>query len=321
MEHRPTSIDTRRLAACVGFLCCVAVVLVVGCGESRQEPDGPTVALRATSEFGHAVVASQDEAPLAGHRTVLRLVREHADLTTVQDGARIESIDERYYQELPFRTTWSLIVNGIEADETADAYRLFPGDVVQLDLRYWDLELDVRATVGAFPATFRRGVFGSRFPVTVRCVEAPASACRRVKSTLRAAGVAPDGSRPPGDRPPAGQPQRAQILVGEWTSLRDRPWPSRVDDGPGASGVFARFTPNGEALALLDWEGEPVRSVASGAGLVAAMRPTEEDLLWMVTGVDAEGVERAARALDAERLEDAFAVVVTDDVEKIPLKP
>ena len=48
-------------------------------------------------------------------------------------------------------------VNGIETDEDAPEYELYPGDVVQWDLRYWYVTLDVRATVGAFPQMATEG--------------------------------------------------------------------------------------------------------------------------------------------------------------------
>ncbi len=139
---------------------------------------------------------------------------------------------------------------------------------------------------------------------------------------MRDAGVAIDGSRPRGGLPQSGEPQRARVLVGPWKSWRKRAWPSRIDAGPRYSGVFARFSPGAGELRLLDWNGHRVGAVGSGTGLVAAIRPTEEDLLWLVTGVDEQGVARAANALNARQLRDAFAVAVTDDgVQKLPLTP
>jgi hypothetical protein len=75
-------------------------------------------------------------------------------------------------------------------------------------------------------------------------------------------------------------------------------------------------------MRLLDWNTRVVRNVGAGAGLVAAIQPTEEDLVWLVTGIDNAGVDRAARALNSRDLRDAFAVAVTaDGVEKLPLPP
>ena len=53
---------------------------------------------------------------------------------------------------------------------------------------------------------------------------------------------------------------------------------------------------------------------------LGAMKPTEQDLVWLITGVDAAGVERAARALGSDELQNAFALVVTPERSyKVPL--
>jgi hypothetical protein len=309
-------------------LCWMVLVLAIaagtaaGCGDSA-EPSGPTVSQRITLDFGRETIASQESAPLEGHGTLLRLLKGYEDVKTRFDGQAIDSIDGRAAQrEGEDETTWVTNVNGIETDETAPKYRLYPGDVVQWDLRDWYVTLDVRATVGAFPQTFTRGVFGRRFPVTVECAPTSAAACARVKGALRDAGVATDGSRPPGGRPPGGQPQRAKVLVGPWSRWREREDPRRISEGPRYSGIFARFSPDGRELRLLDWNAHRVRAAGAGTGLVGAIRPTEEDLLWLVTGVDERGVQRAAEALTSEDMRDAFAVAVTaEGIEKLPLPP
>jgi hypothetical protein len=318
----------RAVARRVALLALAGLFAVgAGCGDSA-EPSGPTVTQRVTREFGHELLAAEDRAPLEQRGTVLGVLREHEKVKTSAGGLAVSSIgglkadweDENGDGD---ESTWALIVNGIEADERPSEYRLYPGDVVQWDLRDWYVTLDVRATVGAFPQTFTRGVFGKRFPVTVECARPRASSsCIRVKETLRDAGVAIDGSLPAGGKPPRGQPRRARVLVGPWKSWRKRAWPSRIDAGPRYSGVFARFSPGAGELRLLDWNAHRVDAVGPGSGLVGAIRPTEEDLLWLVTGVDEQGVERAANALNARDLRDAFAVVVTEDgVEKLPLAP
>lgn len=294
------------------------------CGDSA-EPSGPTVTQRVTREFGRELVGAE-KAALADHGTVLRLLREHEEVKTSAGGSAVSSIDGMKAnwdpEEEEDESTWALIVNGVEADEDPASYKLYPGDVVQWDLRYWYVTLDVRATVGAFPQTFTRGVFGRRFPVTVECARPPATSCARAKAAFRAAGVAIDGSRPAGGLPPRGQPQRARVLVGPWRYWRNRAWPGRIDEGARYSGVFARFSPGADELRLLDWYAHRLRTEGAGTGLVAAQRPTEEDLQWLVTGVDERGVERAADALNSRDLRDAFAVAVTESgVEKLPLAP
>ena len=55
--------------------------------------------------------------------------------------------------------------------------------------------------------------------------------------------------------------------------------------------------------------------------LVAAMRPRADELVWLVTSLDSQGLAAGVRALRADALRDAFAVAVTGrTVEKLPLE-
>jgi hypothetical protein len=303
----------------------VAVAALSGCGTAEPQ-EGPSATLEVSREFAQQPVLTEERAELPERPTVVELLRSHADVKTVSGGLGVSSIDGLPAEHDPpaggDETTWALNVNGVEADVAPADYKVYDGDSVQLDLRYWYVTLDVRATVGAFPETFTRGVFGRVFPVTVRCAAPSSEPCRHVKRLLRRAGVPTDGSARRGKLPPRGNPQRAEILVGRWDALRSNEWAARIDDGARYSGVFARFSPDARELRLLDWKAHRVRGERAGTGLVAAQRPTEEDLQWVVTGVDDAGVARAARALGSADLRGAFAAAITaDGVEKLPLAP
>jgi hypothetical protein len=84
-----------------------------------------------------------------------------------------------------------------------------------------------------------------------------------------------------------------------------------IAHGPGASGVYARFTgPNSNRLALLDPAGRVARLLGPGAGLVAATADSSSAPTWLITGTDAAGVAAAARALTPQALHDHFALAV-----------
>jgi hypothetical protein len=304
---------TRRLA---WTACALGALAIGGCGDSG-ESSGPTVTQHVTREFGRESIATADDVSLPEPPTMMRLLKDHVDVGTALEGRAVASIEGLASSEAPVDTAWVSMVNGIETDPLPVDYKLYPGDVVQWDLRDWYVTLDVRATVGAFPETFTRGFNGERFPVRVLCEDAASAPCRRVKDVLTRAGVrlgpAPKGSK---------SLYKGRVLVGKWEHWRDQTWPRRIDRGPRWSGIFARFGPDADELRLLDWNGHRARVEGGGTGLVAAMRPSEVDFIWFVTGVDDAGVARAARALDRDRLRDAFALVVTPDGdEKIPLEP
>lgn len=114
-----------------------------------------------------------------------------------------------------------------------------------------------------------------------------------------------------------------RLVVARWPRARIVRGGATLEEGPEASGVFARFAEDGRSLELLDDAGEVARSVRPGDGtaLVAALRPRADELLWLVTALDQKGLAAGVAALEGDRLRDAFAVAVTDDtVEKLPLR-
>jgi hypothetical protein len=318
--------EGRRVARW-GVVACVLLALgaVAGCGGDSAESDGPSTELRITNDFGHELVWARDDVPLERRGTLLKQLRDEHEVRLYDIAPVVKGIDGvSSRQGQADETTWATMVNGIETDIRAPEYRLYPGDVVQWDLRDWYVTLDVRATVGAFPETFTRGVFGKRFPVRVLCEKPRSEACQRVERVLERAGVdlGAQPKRPRSELPPPGNPQRARVLVGRWVHWRDRKWSKEIDDGARYSGVFARFGRDARSLQLYDWNDERVRTEGASVGLLAATRPTEEDLVWYVTGIDKEGVDRAAKTLDPDSLRDAFAVVITNKgVVKLPLVP
>ena len=77
--------------------------------------------------------------------------------------------------------------------------------------------------------------------------------------------------------------------------------------------MFARFSKDGRSLDLLDERGDVARTVRAGdgTGLVAALRPRADELVWLVTALDEQGLAAGVRALREDELRDAFAVAAT----------
>lgn len=294
-----------------------AVAALAGCGlGAGAERDGAGVDLRVTRDFGHRLLLAKDGLPIREDDTVMRLLRRNADVETRFGGGFVQEIDGLAGEGPSGTSDWFYYVNGIAASTGAADFELSPGDVVQWDHRDWGLTMDVRAIVGAFPQPFTGGFEGKRFPVRVECDDPDAPACRAVKQRLRDVGV-PIASAALGS---PGSQRVARVVVADWASARDLSTAGLIDLGPERSGVFARFAEGGKALELLDRDGDVVAVERRGAGLIAALRPTDDELAWLVTGVDDDGVEAAADALQVRYLRDAFAVAATPDrVVELPL--
>ena len=292
----------RRLALLVALAGGLA-----GCGVGAGEERDGTTELRVTRDFGQTrLAAAKRESPPEG-LTVLRLLSSERKVDTRYGGNFVQSIDGLAGEGSGGGSDWFYFVNGIEADVGAAEFELFPGDVVSWDYRRYQAAMGIPAIVGAYPEPFVHGKEGKRLPVRMECDDDESVACREVRQRLTALGV-PVTQAAFGN---PGTPDLLRVVVAPWAEARRLRAALTLEQGPQESGVFARFTGEGRALDLLDETGATARTAEPGTGLVAATSIANQGVLWLVTGVDAAGVERAAQALDEDTLSDAFAVAVT----------
>ena len=288
-----------------------------GFGEGSERPGGGAT-LRVTRDFGHRELGSTQLDNVREGQTVMRMLRSEFDVSTRFGGRYVQSIDGLSDRGSGGQVDWFYWVNGLEADKGAADWEVRPGDRIQWDHRDWSAAMRIPAIVGAYPEPFASGLGGKRRPVRVECDEVSSSACREARKRLNAQGVSTSGS----SLGAPGTEAITRLVVARWPRARIVRGASTLEEGPEASGVFARFTGDGNTLELLDEDGKTARTVrrGDGVGLVLAMQPRAEELVWIVTALDDEGLEAGVRALDEGKLRDAFAVAATgDEVEKLPL--
>ncbi|HZL48716.1 MAG TPA: DUF4430 domain-containing protein [Solirubrobacteraceae bacterium] len=289
---------------------------IAGCGLGAGPAPGG-VQLTVTRDFGARVLGRSTAPKVRGAETVMSLLLRNDKVTTKYGGGFVESIaglsggQEAGGDPLD----WFYYVNGIEAPKGAAATNVHPGDHVWWDLHDWSQTDDIPAVVGSFPEPFLNGVEGKRLPVRVECAAAQSGPCRTVIARLRALGV-PAAVAAIGS---GAEPDALQVVVGGWTAVHGDPSVQSIEQGPRASGVYARFATNGQTLTLLDGQGRTTATLTAGAGLVAATRDVEKAVVWVVSGTDEAGVERAARALQESVLRNRFALAVTASGAQLPV--
>lgn len=305
----------RRIAALI------AVALVVaGCGIGPGDERQGGATIRVTRDFGHRELGSTGTKTLREDQTVMRLMQSKFDVETRFGGRFIQAIDGLKGSGASGMRDWFFFVNGVESEVGAAEYELSPGDRVQWDYRDWDTAMRVPAIVGAFPEPFLHGFRGERRPVRVECDDADSDPCKDAKEALERVDVPTSGS----SLGAPGTEHVTRLVVAGWPKARIVRGGFTLEEGPDQSGVFARFAKDGKSLALLDEDGEVARTVRPGDGvaLIVALRPRADELLWLVTSLDAPGLQAGVRALREDKLRDAFAVAVTGrTVEKLPLEP
>jgi hypothetical protein len=302
----------RRLAALLTI-----AALLAGCGLGEGDEREGSAQLQITRDFGRETLATARMDSVREDDTVMRFLRREADIETSYGGRFVQEIEGLAGAGAEGTHDWFFWVNGLESSAGAGEYELSPGDRVQWDYRDWEATMRVPAIVGAFPEPFRSGIEGKRRPVRVECEDAESDACETVKDRLRDLGVAATGSA----LGTSGTENVIRVVVGNWPAVRIVRSLSEIEDGPKASGVFARFTGDGDALELLGEDGRTVEAQQCCSGLVAATAASESEIVWAVTGVDDMGVLAAARSLSPSVLRGAFAVAVTPGgVERLPVE-
>jgi hypothetical protein len=310
----------RRARALAAALLVAAVAAAAGCGFGEgEEQAGGGATLRVTRDFGHESLGSVRLDKVREDQTVMRMLRSEFDVTTRFGGRFVQSIDGLAGKGAGGQVDWFFWVNGVEADKGAAEWEVEPGDQIQWDHRDWTAAMRVPAIVGAYPEPFVSGLGGKRRPVRVECEDVKSRACTQARDRLQDEGVPTSGS----SLGAPGTEAVTRLVVARWPQARGVRGASGLEDGPEATGVFARFSDDGETLELLDEHGDPAREVhrGDGVGLVLALQPRAEELVWIVTALDEEGLEAGVRALDEDELRDAFAVAAGGaGVEKLPLE-
>ncbi len=296
-------------------LATVIAVALAGCGLGPG-PVPTGVHLTVTRDFGSRQVHQTSLPHLAGSETVMSLLMRNAKVSTRYSGGFVQSLDGLSGgREAGEPIDWFYYVNGVQASKGAAETNVHRGERIWWDLHDWGASDNVPAVVGSFPEPFLGGIEGKRLPVRVECASLTSEPCTTVTSQLRRVGVLAGGAAiGPGD-----EPETLRVMVGTWAQVRGDPATLQIQQGPAASGVYAKFSGDGSTLTLLNERGQTARTLTAGAGLVAATRYGEEAPLWVITGTDAAGVTLAARAFTETALRDHFAVALAPGGAELPI--
>jgi hypothetical protein len=294
----------------------VLAAATAGCGLGRGRGTSD-VNISVTRAFGAAQVGSVTRGRVPGSETVMRMLERDFRVKTRFGGGFVQTINGLAGDAS--HVDWFYYVNGVEAPRGAASTAVHRGDRIWWDLHDWTATNTVPAVVGSFPEPFIHGVGGKRLPVTIECASNAEAVCRKVSDAIAAAG-APVARQLLGTG--SGQ-DTIGVLVGTWRDLSSGLAASLISKGPGASGVYARFTgPDGRSLQLLDTRGHVARTLGAGAGLIAATKDRVSAPAWLVTGTDSSGVAAAAAALTTRRLRDRFALAVQGATDvPLPVAP
>jgi hypothetical protein len=296
-------VSTRPKAAALASAIATVAIALAGCGLGAGSGTS-NVTVTVTKNFGSTRVGQLTETRAPGSETVMRMLERHFNVSLRYGGGFVESIDGLSGSSA--RRDWFYYVNGIEATKGAAATGVNKGDRIWWDLHDWAATDTVPAVVGSFPEPFLHGSGGRRFPTVLQCASDVGAACKRVSAELSTLGV-PVATQQIGT---GSGTDSLGVVVGTWRDIRPEIVASLLQQGPAASGVYARFAGGGDRLTLLDPHGRAARTLGAGAGLVAATAQGSDVPTWLITGTNVAGVDAAAAAVNPTALRDHFAVAV-----------
>jgi hypothetical protein len=282
------------IAAAAALFCAAAAGCGLGAGEETGE-----VELRITRGGGAVEMLAPGYHEIRESDTVLRLTERNAEVETRYGGGFVQSIDGvEGGREAGRLTDWFYSVNGVEVGTGAADYVLRDGERVWWDHREWNAAQRIPVNVGAYPEPLLNGYEGEEHPVALECFAQ--AGCAELEERLAEDGI--ELSEP--------APDSIRILAGPWDEVRDDPAARMIEEGPATSGVFATFiaTRAGWSLSMLNPRGVEQERRLGGAALVAAVRIGEKPPVWVVTGTDDAGAERAMQLVDEEKLNGRYAV-------------
>jgi Domain of unknown function (DUF4430) len=307
-RRRPgaTPVPSGRSVAAVVAILLVGVVLV-GCGIGSGEGTKGT-SLSVTRDFGEQPLLDTTDPKTDGQDTVMRLLQRNAKVTTRYGGGFVQSIDGKAGStDSDPPVDWMYYVNGVEAPKGAASTEVHNGDRVWWDLHSWQATQHIPAVVGSYPEPFIHGIDGKRLPVLVECADLQSPGCDQTVKSLADLGVVSARNRIRSSF----VKESLRVLVGPWIAVRDEPIVQRMEQGPAASGVYAKPAADGKTITVLHPDGSNARVLGPGSGLIAATAADGGFPIWVITGTDAAGVTAAADALDEGNLKDRFALAVS----------
>jgi Domain of unknown function (DUF4430) len=283
-----------------------AAIAVAGCGLGPG-PGTSNVSVTVSRDFGTRPLKTVDEPHVHGSQTIMQLLEHNFNVSTRYGGGFVESIDGR--SGSGSHLDWFYYVNGIEAPLGAAETKVYKGDRIWWDLHDWSASESIPDVVGSFPEPFVHGSKGRRYPTVLECFSDVNAACDRVASELHDIGV-PVAEQAPGT---GSGTDSIAVIVGAWSDVRASIAGDLLEQGPSASGVYAKFA--GGSLELLNPRGGVARTLGAGAGLIAATSQSSAAPTWIITGTNSAGVAAAASELTARGLDNHFAVAVSGDTE------
>ncbi|UCG10295.1 MAG: DUF4430 domain-containing protein [Dehalococcoidia bacterium] len=290
-----------------------------------QEAGAITVKIVATQDFGQELMLAETIELPPGTPAMTALERV-ADIETAYGGGfvnAINGISSGFTGTQQTMTDWFLYINGIQAKTGALDYELNDGDIQHWDFHVWSFRQSVPAIIGDFPEPLGHGYGGKVSPTLIAHADDLAKEADNLENRLSQLGINNISIKRLSELSMDEKESANLILLG----TIDSELISELNDIWERLGFFAHFEE--EKLVVFNASGEVTAEYGAGVGLIQATQNpwnpkgigAAENVVWLISGTDTDGVKSALDALinHPTQLQYASAAVTASgEIIRIP---
>lgn len=276
------------------------------------EEKGPTVTLLVTRDYGGSTLF-REEVRFEDGDTVLDVLNRNLAVETAYGGKFVESINGLASRSgSGVAHDWLFWVNGVSSALGAASFKLRTGDHVWWDYQDWAGSFPVTAVVGAYPQPFVSGHRERPEKTVVLYAPGTKAHAEAVARQLTGQGAAVTLSEV--DEDLLKRRKHPTVVVGTWEALKESATLAGLNDRGRRGGLFVRF--GDTELLELQSSGKIIDRHGAGSGTISAVGsgPGDQAPLWIISGVDPEGLAAAVRLFNEKpsAMAGAFALVLTE---------
>jgi len=297
-------------------------ILPAGQSPGGQPPENATgVHLWVTQDFGRSSMYAETVGFRPGD-AALDILNNNLNIETAHGGTFVNSINgvasgytgksggERRKKD------WFYWVNGVMASVGADQFVPGTGDVIWWDYHDWSTTMFVPAVIGAYPEPFLHGYNRQNRGAVILYADGYEQQAQKIKRGLEKLHVEPVSAAPFSEE---GITKRTgpAIVVGPWTDLKQSEILRGINERGVKNGLYVKFSDDG--FDLLTSSGQTAGTCGKDCGAIVAVGTGsgKGDVLWLVTGVDRQGLENAVAVLSERPLEIKYCFGAAIDSGKV----
>jgi hypothetical protein len=291
-----------------GFLV-IMLLIISGCssaadigeGSAKSKPGQPeektesNFTIMLSRDFGQAAL-DERQVELISENSLLQYMEAEHQITTGYGGGFIVGINELVSAQSEGKNfDWFFFVNGTVAGVGADQLKPTAGDIVWWDYHTWSNAAGQSAVIGCYPQPLVNR------PVSILTDQRWMKLANECQTAIIAQGAGEvEVADLSNQESQFNKPTCPVIVIGTWEELQQSSYLLKWNQAYDRHGASVHFTDDG--LELLGFDGQVQRILGPGAGVIVASGQGMGDTnpLWLIAGVDDQGVKEAAQVLCAQ---------------------